>query len=75
MFKDMNAINDKGNHLLYVWQRISVKALQASGLKSGLPTSLFSRGCLMGSLELAHSLSGAAFLEITCLWTSLMGCL
>lgn len=58
-----------------MWQRISVKAWQACGLKSGLPTSLFSKGCLMGSLEFAHSLSGAAFLEITCLFTSLMGCL
>ena len=29
----------------------------------------------MGSLEWTHSFSGAAFLEITCRFTSLVGCL
>lgn len=52
-----------------------MKARHALWLSSGLPTSFLRRGCLIGSLEFAHSLSGAAFLDITWRLTSLVGCL
>lgn len=56
-------------------QRISVKARQALWVNSGWPPSFLSSGCLIGSLEWTHNLSGAAFLAITWRFTSLMGCL
>lgn len=59
----------------YVLWRISVKARLALWLSSELPSSFLRRACLIGSLEFAHSLSGAAFLDITWRFTSLVGCL
>lgn len=52
-----------------------MKARQALWVNSGWPPSFLSSGCLIGSLEWTHNLSGAAFLAITWRFTSLMGCL
>lgn len=46
--------------------RISVKMLQARLLRSELPSRLFKRGCLRGSLEQAHSLSLTTTLPAPC---------
>lgn len=69
-----SAWREKNQSCVKLW-RISVKARHALWLRSGLPTRFLRRGCLIGSLELTQSLSGAAFLDITWRFTSLVGCL
>ncbi|TNN74158.1 hypothetical protein EYF80_015603 [Liparis tanakae] len=83
----LQAVGGEGLSAARLQEALSVPEKRLAGRKQAaaepqqLPALLHAgpgflrRGCLIGSLEFTHSLSGAAFLDITWRFTSFAGCL